>query len=133
LHSPYINTTVTTTTLTNLYTYNQRNLLLAYGLAIFFALLANILGAYAYKINGVSFERGFSSFLSATRDPELVNLFHYQTLGKLPVPDHIKRTILVFGRLLLPLFGDMEEPGLGFTCMVQGEVKQRRGSKFGSL
>jgi len=133
MQSPYINTSVTTTNLVNLYAYNEQNLLLAYGLAIFFALLANILGAFAYKINGVSYDRAFSSFLSATRDPALKKLFNQQTLGKLPVPRNVRRTLLVFGKLLLPEFEDKGEPGLGFMCRIRGEVYERRGSAFGSL
>lgn len=122
-------------TTVNLYEYHPQNLLLAYGLAIFSTLIVNILGGIAFKANGVSYDRLFSSILSATRDPTLKDLFPTRKLGKLPVPDSVKRTFLVFGKMnkgVPNVFGKEEESGWGFM-QVKGEVKQRRGSKFMSI
>jgi hypothetical protein len=92
----------------NIYTYHSTNLWLAYGLAITFALLANILGGLAYYHNGVSCDRSFSSILSSTRDSNIAKIFHHQVLGKLPLPKHIRRAMLRFGKM------KEGEGGLGF-------------------
>lgn len=112
-HRPPINTTVLTTVSVNLYGYHYTNLFLAYGIAIFFALLANALGGLAYHHNRVSHDTSFSSILSSTRDPGLADLFVHQVLGKLPLPGEIKRAMLRFGK--------MKEGGLGFHRVGGGD------------
>lgn len=71
-NSPPLPANVTTTEPINVYAYHPKNLYLAYSLAIFFALLANILGTCAYISNGVSHNNSFSSILRATRNPGLL-------------------------------------------------------------
>jgi hypothetical protein len=85
-----------TTKSVNLYSYHASILWISYGLAILFALLANILGAFAYWSNGVSHDRLFSSILSSTRDQGLGELFSHDSLGKLPVPEKIQMMMLKF-------------------------------------
>jgi len=106
LLSPSMTTNTTITTSINTYACYSQNLLLLYGLAIFFALLANILGAFAYMRNGVSHDKSFSAILASTRDPGLMGLFHARVLGKLPLPKSVRTAKLKFGK--------MEEGGLGF-------------------
>lgn len=65
---------MTTTRPHNVYAYNPKNLFLAYGIALFFSLVANILGTLAYISNGVSHNNSFSSIVRATRNPELLRL-----------------------------------------------------------
>jgi hypothetical protein len=104
--SPSITQNVTVKTSINTYDYHSQNLLLSYGLAIFFALLANILGALAYMTNGVSHNKSFSAILTSTRDAGLTELFHAQILGRLPLPQSVRRARLRFGGL--------QDGGLGF-------------------
>jgi len=70
----------------NRYSYSSRNLWLAYGLGIFFALIANALGAQAFMENNASHNNSLSTLLSISRDPELANLFPECCHGKLPLP-----------------------------------------------
>lgn len=111
--SPSVNTTVNTTTSVNLYAYHSHNLWIAYGLAIFFALFANVLGGLAYYHNGVCYDMSFSSILSSTRDSGIAKLFHHQVLGKLPLPRNIRRAHLRFGRM------KEGEGGLGFHVVAR--------------
>ena len=104
--SPSITRNVTVKASINTYDYHFQNLLLSYGLAIFFALLANILGALAYMTNGVSHNKSFSAILTSTRDAGLTELFHAQILGRLPLPQSVRRARLRFGNL--------PDGGLGF-------------------
>ena len=72
--SPSVPTNVTTTTPLNIYAYNPKNLYVAYGIALLFALFANILGTLAYLSNGVTHNNSFSSIVRATRNPELLGI-----------------------------------------------------------
>jgi hypothetical protein len=104
--SPSVTQNVTVKASVNTYNYHSENLLLSYGLAIFFALLSNTLGALAYRTNGVSHNKSFSAILTSTRDAGLMELFHAQTLGRLPLPQSVRRARLRFGGL--------RDGGLGF-------------------
>jgi hypothetical protein len=86
-HSPSASANVSTTKSVNLYDYNQRNLLIPYGIAVLLAFGANVLGIIAIVRNGVSHNRSFSSVMSATR---------HSSLGKLPLPEDIARQKLRF-------------------------------------
>lgn len=86
----------------NTYTYNSKNLFLSYGLAIFFALLANLLGAFAYWRNGASFNKSISSFWPVQKDEELGNFLNGEVLvhlKPLPLEKTTKKTVLKFGSL----------------------------------
>lgn len=65
---------VTTAEPINVYIYHPKNLLLAYGVALFLALIALVLGACAYVSNGVSHSNSFSSIVRATRNPDLLDI-----------------------------------------------------------
>ncbi|KAG0646652.1 hypothetical protein D0Z07_7475 [Hyphodiscus hymeniophilus] len=107
LLSPSILTNVTSQQAINSYAYHSKNLLVSYGVAIFFALIGNVLGACAYRSNGVSHNKSFSAILTSTRDMGLTDLFHEQRLGRMPLPEEIQKTKLRFGR--------MKGGGLGFS------------------
>jgi hypothetical protein len=97
LLSPSVPTDVLVTQSINTYAYHSRNLLLSYGLAIAFAVLANLLGAYAYWQNGHSHNKSFSAILASTRDPGLTKLFHAETMGRLPLHKNVQEAKLTFG------------------------------------
>ncbi|THV45419.1 hypothetical protein BGAL_0491g00010 [Botrytis galanthina] len=96
LLSPSVNTSVLSTTSINIYAYHSSTLLLSYGIAIFVALVANSLGAYAYHINGRSHNKSFSAILAATRDSEFGRLLPGGVRGKIPLPDWVLETQLRF-------------------------------------
>lgn len=114
LHRPYAETSVTITNFVNYYSYHWPVLVVIYGLANSFALLAIILGGIAFRHNGVSHDRAFSSILSSTRDHRLASIFRSQeVLGKLPIPEVVSAALLIFvamgegGGLGLRLASDM--------------------------
>ncbi|TGO48091.1 hypothetical protein BOTNAR_0493g00050 [Botryotinia narcissicola] len=96
LLSPSVNTSVLSTTSINIYAYHSSTLLVSYGIAIFVALIANSLGAYAYHINGRSHNKSFSAILAATRDSEFGRLLPGGVRGKIPLPDWVLETQLRF-------------------------------------
>lgn len=91
-----VNTSVLSTTSINIYAYHCSTLLLSYGIAIFVALIANSLGAYAYHINGRSHNKSFSAILAATRDSEFGRLLPGGVRGKIPLPEWVLETQLRF-------------------------------------
>ncbi|MCJ1467673.1 hypothetical protein MMC07_006298 [Pseudocyphellaria aurata] len=78
LLSPPVTANVTTAEPINVYIYHPKNLLLAYGIALFLALIAVVLGACAYVSNGVSHSNSFSSIVRATRNPDLLDIDQLQ-------------------------------------------------------
>lgn len=78
----------------NVYVYDPKNLYLSYGIALFLALLAIILGALAYVSNGVSHDNSFSSIVRATRNPELLDFDQRRTPGALPLDKNLGQTVL---------------------------------------
>ena len=107
LLSPAEPTNVTTTTTTNIYVYQPKKVFIAYGIAIFFALVANVLGIWAYLSNGVSHDNSFSSIVCTTRDIHLSKLNAHERLGALPLERKVGRTRMVFD------VGNMAEGGRG--------------------
>jgi hypothetical protein len=83
----------------NNYAYHSRNLWLSYGLAMWFAFIANLLGAYAFWKNGVSHSKSFSAILTATRDKSLTSLFDNEIIGRLPLSQKVRHAKLRFGEL----------------------------------
>lgn len=81
----------------NRYSYDARNLWLAYGLANFFALCAVALGLGAFVSNDASHDNAFSTLLSIGRHRSLDPLFPPCCHGKLPLP---KETMEARMRLL---------------------------------
>lgn len=101
-------TTVNQTTLINIYTYHRAPLLISYSLATGFALLAVLLGAWAYRENGCSHSRSFSAILASTRAANLAGLFHDELMGRLPLHENVQRTRLEFGPWKSELVGEEE-------------------------
>ncbi|KAF7913457.1 hypothetical protein BELL_0064g00280 [Botrytis elliptica] len=110
LLSPSVNTSVLSTTSINIYAYHSSTLLLSYGIAIFVALIANSLGAYAYHINGRSHNKSFSAILAATRDSEFGRLLPGGVRGKIPLPEWVLETQL---RFVDVDGGEVDECGMG--------------------
>ncbi|MCJ1469699.1 hypothetical protein MMC07_008335 [Pseudocyphellaria aurata] len=88
---------VTHTQSRNEYSYEYHNLVLAYGLAIFFTLLSIILGWSAVVSNGMSYEYTVSSIIGTSQNPDLADLFRHQTPGAQPLDRQIRKTKLRFG------------------------------------
>lgn len=55
----------------NVYSYGYQNLVIAYGLAIFFTLLCVLLGWSAYLSNGMSYDFTVSSIISTSQNPDV--------------------------------------------------------------
>lgn len=75
---PPVLANVTTAEPINVYAYHPKNLFLAYGIALFLAIIAVILGLCAYLSNGVSHSNSFSSIVRATRNPDLLAFDQHQ-------------------------------------------------------
>lgn len=90
-------TNVTTTIPINVYAYHPKNLYLAYGFALIFALLANALGALAYQSNGISYDSLFSTILRTTRNPDLTALVGGSDAGALPLGRGMSSAMLRLG------------------------------------
>ena len=84
-------TNVTTTTPENVYSYHPFDVLLAYALVISFALLANILGIFAYISNNASHENSFSSIVCTTYGIHISGLKAHEKLGELPLDPKVAR------------------------------------------
>ena len=73
----------------NIYSYNARDLWLAYGIATGATLLCTVFGLYAIWRNGAAYQNAFSTFLRTTTD------YSYQALvdpvddGAEPLPKHL--------------------------------------------
>jgi hypothetical protein len=76
----------------NTYAYDSRNLLISYGLAVSFALLAGIAGCLSIYSNGASYSNRFSTVLRTTRGQELEELvLHNDRTGVDPLPKHLEK------------------------------------------
>jgi hypothetical protein len=77
----------------NTYAYDSRNLLISYGLAVSFALLAGIAGCISILSNGASYSNRFSTILRTTRGQELEELIaHNDRTGVDPLPKHLEKS-----------------------------------------
>ncbi|KAL8838551.1 MAG: hypothetical protein Q9170_002093 [Blastenia crenularia] len=97
LMSPAAPTNVTSSYPVNIYSYHPRNVILTYVIVFTFAILANGLGLFAYRANGVSHDNSFSSIVCTTRDVHLSDLNIHERLGALPLDAKVARTRLRFG------------------------------------
>ncbi|MCJ1464533.1 hypothetical protein MMC07_003146 [Pseudocyphellaria aurata] len=109
------------------YSYEYHNLVLAYGLAIFFALLCILLGWSAIISNGMSYDFTVSSIIGTSQNPDvghspvpwfserttyscsprqLADLFRQQTPGAQPLDRQIRKTRLRFGAVAPRLRGN---------------------------
>ena len=115
---PLSNQTVYTKSSVNLYGYHRANLWAAYGLAIFLAIIVNLLGAYAYNVNKVAHDINFSSLVSSVTDNSIITVFKREdpaTRGKIPLLKKIADVEIKFTPL--------DEGGLGFQTA--DEVRRR--------
>jgi hypothetical protein len=77
----------------NTYAYDSRNLLISYGLAVGFALVASIVGCASIYFNGASYSNRFSTVLRTTRGHELEELVvHNDRTGVDPLPKHLEKS-----------------------------------------
>ncbi|KAL4926437.1 uncharacterized protein BDV17DRAFT_293646 [Aspergillus undulatus] len=83
----------------NFYTYNDRNLFLAYGVALGVTIASTIVGFLALHKNGVTHSTSFSAALLTTRNPELDGLAFGHCLGSDPLEKEVGRVRLRFGEL----------------------------------
>ncbi len=104
----------------NKYAYHKADLLAAYGIAILVAIIANLLGAYAYIKNKVAHDINYTSLVSSSADDTITTVFKQEdpsTRGKLPLPKSIGDVEIKFTPL--------DEGGLGFQT---AEEVRRRSS-----
>ncbi|PSR79068.1 hypothetical protein BD289DRAFT_375946 [Coniella lustricola] len=83
----------------NFYTYNWKNLVMAYAVAIVVATICAIVGLHALLANGYSAGANFSSIMLSTRNSDLDRIARGHCLGKTPLADDIKTIILRYGIL----------------------------------
>lgn len=77
----------------NTYSYDSKNLLISYGLAVSFALLAGIAGCISIYLTGASYSNKFSTVLRTTRGPELEELVsHNDRTGVDPLPKRLAKS-----------------------------------------
>lgn len=84
----------------NFYSYNTRNLLLAYAIALGVSVGCVIVGFLALHENGVSQGTAFSSVLVTTRNSELDQLAVGHCLGRDPIGKEIGEVRLRFGEIV---------------------------------
>jgi hypothetical protein len=74
----------------NVYSYNARDLWLAYGIACGAALLSTILGVYGiWRNGGVAYQNVFSTYIRTTRDQVLGGIIEPGDRGTEPLPERI--------------------------------------------
>ncbi|KAJ5771836.1 hypothetical protein N7520_002365 [Penicillium odoratum] len=100
---------VATTIPVNRHFYDQRNLLLAYGIAFGVSLVCLSLGIWALYDNGVSHGMAFSSILAATRNSQVNEITNWNTLGAEPMSETTLQAKLMFGVLLHEQIGCSED------------------------
>lgn len=86
----------------NIYSYNARNLLLLYAIALFASLLVVLVGAWALWTNSTSHSMSFSDIVQTARNPTLDELVHSRVdgcdcMGTLPISKSFERTKLRYG------------------------------------
>ena len=94
-----ISRNIVTSNTYNIYQYHPLYLLISYGVALFLASIAAIVGFYSLHSNGISHSASFSAIVATTRNPELDSLTKASSLGADPPNTDIKKTKLKFGPL----------------------------------
>ena len=90
----------TSTTYSNVWRYEKRNLIIAYSLGMVVSLISLVLGGVALSRNGVISEISFSQVLATTRNPELDKLVQGNCLGRSDLqPRSLYLTRLSLGEL----------------------------------
>lgn len=80
------------------YVYQQADLLLAYGLAIFSTLGCSMLGLYAFFANGSSYQNIFSTYVRATNGLDIRAKVRSGDTGADPLPKLLARAEVVLGK-----------------------------------
>jgi hypothetical protein len=83
----------------NIYQYDSHNLIVSYSIAIFFAVLAVLLGIFSLVDNGVVHSTAFSAVVATTRNTDLDALSKGHSLGALPLDKGMADVKLRFGEL----------------------------------
>jgi hypothetical protein len=94
-----ISTPCTISTAVLVWDYNPLWLVLSYGLAVFFMLIAALIGAFAFKKNGYGADMSFSSIVATTRNKDLDGLAEGCCLGITPLPTSFVKERLRFGEV----------------------------------
>lgn len=104
----------------NVYRYDKRNLLISYTSATLLTLLAVTLGIFALLHNGVAHSMAFSAIVATSRNTALDRLTEGQSLGALPLDNHVMAVRLKFGELGKDgVSGAKERLGFGFEREIQ--------------
>lgn len=83
----------------NAYSYDPRNLLIAYGIGILFSLIVVIFGLLCIKSASVSYTNSFSTIVRTTRNSELDAVVpSAETSGAEPLSKHLSNVRLVLRR-----------------------------------
>ena len=83
----------------NAYSYEPRNLFIAYGIGILFSLIVVIFGLLCIKAASASYTNSFSTILRTTRNPELDAVVpSAETSGAEPLSKHLSNVRLVLRR-----------------------------------
>lgn len=117
---------VTTRRPVTFYTYNWRNLALAYAISVFAALVCAAVGVQALMLNGYSATASFSTILLTTRNEELDHVARGHCLGESPMDKSLGRTMLRYGILNSQASDRSKVPHAAFG--LSGDVRElRRG------
>ncbi|TGO51653.1 hypothetical protein BOTNAR_0349g00110 [Botryotinia narcissicola] len=92
--------TIFTSNTNNYYVYHPFWLLISYGLAFLFSIMAVAVGIHAVKCNGVVHSNSFSAIIATTRNPELDEILGRSCLGAEPLREDPGQCRLKFGPLL---------------------------------
>ncbi|KAG8532407.1 uncharacterized protein KY384_002892 [Bacidia gigantensis] len=92
-----VSTNVTTNTPQNIYDYHARNLVITYGIGIFFSLVAVILGLHAFRTNGVSYNTSWWTIVATTRNLHFADIGIPGRLDALPQDRAVAATVARFG------------------------------------
>lgn len=79
----------------NIYTYNPRDLWLAYGIAAGSALVCVVFGTYAMWRNGAGYQNVFSTFLRTAREQALQSLIDPTDNGAEPLPSDLAEASII--------------------------------------
>ncbi|KAJ4115368.1 hypothetical protein NW768_011220 [Fusarium equiseti] len=83
----------------NAYSYEPRNLFIAYGIGLLFSLIVVIFGLLCIKSASASYTNSFSTILRTTRNPELDAVVpSAETSGAEPLSKHLSNVRLVLRR-----------------------------------
>lgn len=99
---------------------------LAYGLEIFFTILAVGIGVSNILINGASYQNSFSSILRSSQDASLsVKIKEQDMNGKSPLPSYLAKATVTFGSL-----ADHKASSLGRPTVHPGSLTKSQSDEL---